>query len=257
MTSFFVQKKIALDTKFPLPDKRALLQRLQGATIFLKFDLKFGFWQLDIHPEEKYKTAFCLPNRHLQRNVLPFGLKTAPSIFQQAMLRIFKSPHHTIFIYIEISIYSHQTRRNIQFLQQFQSIVMQYGIMFSARKTVITQPNIDFLGMQIKNDNFSPQAHFATTRIDFPDENLTKRQVQHFLGVINFVSDFIPQLSQLTRPLQKMLAKNPPQWKNRQTEAVRSLKVEVQKLPPLKIPSTGTHILQTGASDKYWGAIFF
>lgn len=91
----------ALDTKFLLPNKRALLQRLQGATIFLKFDLKFGFWQLDIHPEEKYKTAFCLPNRHLQRNVLPFGLKTAPSLFQQAMLRIFKSLHRTIFIYID------------------------------------------------------------------------------------------------------------------------------------------------------------
>ncbi|CAN7124122.1 unnamed protein product, partial [Brassica rapa subsp. narinosa] len=38
----------------------------------------------------------------------------------------------------------------------------------------------------------------------------------------------------------KMLTKNPPQWTNRQTEAVRSLKIEVQKLPPLKIPSTRT-----------------
>ncbi|CAG7871836.1 unnamed protein product, partial [Brassica rapa] len=61
----------------------------------------------------------------------------------------------------------------------------------------------------------------------------------------------------LNSPLQKMLTKNPPQWTNRQTEAIRSLKTEVQKLPPLKIPSTGTRILQTDASDKYWGAILF
>ncbi|CDY17520.1 BnaC03g65430D [Brassica napus] len=41
----------------------------------------------------------------------------------------------------------------------------------------------------------------------------------------------------------KMMTNNPPQWTNRQTEAVRSLKIEVHKLPPLKIPSTGTRIL--------------
>ncbi|KAF8117388.1 hypothetical protein N665_0011s0105 [Sinapis alba] len=122
---------------------------------------------------------------------------------------------------------------------------------------VIAQPNIDFLGMQITDDNFSPQAHLATTLLDFPDENLTKRQVQQFFVLINYVDDFIPQLSQLTRPLQKMLTKNPPQWINRQIETVRSLKVEVKKLPPLKIHSTGTHILHTDASEKYWGDILF
>ncbi|CAH8278551.1 unnamed protein product [Arabidopsis lyrata] len=64
-------------------------------------------------------------------------------------------------------------------------------------------------------------------------------------------------LSRMTRPLQKMLSKNPPLWTSRQTEAIKSLKAEVQKLPPLKIPSSGMRILQTDASDKYWGAILF
>ena len=89
------------DIKFPLPNKRALLQHLQGATIFSKFDLKSGFWQLGVHPEERYKTAFCIPNRHLQWNVFPFGLKTAPSLFQQVMLHIFKPLLHTALIYID------------------------------------------------------------------------------------------------------------------------------------------------------------
>ncbi|CAA7022301.1 unnamed protein product [Microthlaspi erraticum] len=52
-----------------------------------------------------------------------------------------------------------------------------------------------------------------------------------------------------------MLTKNPPQWAKRQTEAVKRLKIEIQKQPTLQIPSTGTRILQTDASDKYWGAI--
>ena len=163
------------DIKFPLPNKRALLQHLQGATIFSKFDRKSEFWQLGVHPEERYKTAFCLPNRHLQWNVLPFGLKTAPSLFQKALLRIFKPPLHTALVYIDdILLFSSNEKEHAQLLQQFQSIVMQYEIILSARKMVIAQPKIDFLGMQITNGKFSPQAHLATTLLDFPDENLTK-----------------------------------------------------------------------------------
>ncbi|ESQ44802.1 hypothetical protein EUTSA_v10003417mg, partial [Eutrema salsugineum] len=235
---------------FPLPNKKALLQHLQGATIFFKFDLKSGFWQLGVHPDERYKTAFCLPNRHLQWNVLPFGLKTAPSLFQQAMLRIFKPLLHTALIYIDdILLFSTSEEDHIRSLRQFQGIVEEYGIMLSARKMIVAQPNIDFLGMQITEGKFTPQAHLATALLDFPDENLTRRQVQQFLGVINYISDFIPQISQRTRPLQKMLTKNPPTWATKQTEAIKSLKKEIQKLPPLKIPSTGLRILQTNATD--------
>ncbi|KAH9680132.1 hypothetical protein KPL71_026429 [Citrus sinensis] len=73
------------DDKFPLPRKNSIFTYLQNARIFSKFDLKSGFWQLGIDPAERYKTAFCIPNAHYQWTVLPFGLKTAPSIFQKAM----------------------------------------------------------------------------------------------------------------------------------------------------------------------------
>ncbi|XP_052172152.1 uncharacterized protein LOC127788074 [Diospyros lotus] len=52
------------DNKFPLPTKPDLFARLTNAKIFSKFDLKAGFWQLGIHPDERFKTAFCIPNFH-------------------------------------------------------------------------------------------------------------------------------------------------------------------------------------------------
>ena len=77
------------DHKFPLPNRHTLFVHLKDARIFTKFDLKSGFWQLGIHPSERYKTTFCIPNAHYQWTILPFGLKTAPSIFQKAMTAIF------------------------------------------------------------------------------------------------------------------------------------------------------------------------
>jgi hypothetical protein len=244
------------DVKFPLPTRKSLLQHLSGAVIFSKFDLKSGFWQLGVHPDEQYKTAFCLPNRHLQWKVLPFGLKTAPSLFQQAMLKIFRPILHTALVYIDdILLFSTSTTDHVQLLQQFQSITEEYGIMLSARKMVLAQPNIDFLGVHITDGKFAPQAHLATELLTFPEDDLSKRQVQQFLGVINYLSDFVPKLSKLTQPLRKMLMKNPPPWTSKQTAAVRALKQVIQKLPPLKIPSTGLRIVQSDASDKYWGAV--
>ena len=69
------------DDKFPLPKRQSMFTYLKNAQIFSKFDLKSGFWQLGIKLSERYKTAFYIPNAHYQWTVLPFGLKTAPSIF--------------------------------------------------------------------------------------------------------------------------------------------------------------------------------
>ena len=74
--------------KFHLPNKSALFQHLLNVKVFSKFDFKVGFWQLGIHPEERYKTAFCILDHHYQWTVMPFGLKNTPSHFQKAMVTL-------------------------------------------------------------------------------------------------------------------------------------------------------------------------
>ena len=47
--------------------------------------MKSGFWQIQIQEEDKYKTAFTVPFGHYEWNVIPFGLKNAPSEFKNIM----------------------------------------------------------------------------------------------------------------------------------------------------------------------------
>lgn len=75
--------------RYPLPNKRDLLNRLFEANVFSKFDLKSGYRQIQISDEDKYKTAFTVPFGHYEWNVMPFRLKNAPSEFQKIMNDIF------------------------------------------------------------------------------------------------------------------------------------------------------------------------
>ena len=60
---------------YPIPNKKDLIQRIYNATIFSKFDMKSGFWQIQIEPKDRYKTAFTVLYGHYEWNVMPFGLK--------------------------------------------------------------------------------------------------------------------------------------------------------------------------------------
>lgn len=89
------------DDKFPFPNKRILFASLSEANIFSKFDLKEGFWQLEIKEEERYMTRLCIPNHHYQWMVMSFGFKTAPSLFQKAITRIYHPILELVLIYVD------------------------------------------------------------------------------------------------------------------------------------------------------------
>ncbi|KAK0606560.1 hypothetical protein LWI29_000648 [Acer saccharum] len=244
------------DDKFPVPRPNVLFSQLPGATIFSKFDLKGAFWQIGIHPDERYKTAFCLPNAQYQWTVLPFGLKNAPSLFQKAVTRIFHPLLHFTLIYIDdILMFSPDDTSHNILLQQFYDIVHHYGIMLFKKKSIVGRTEIDFLGMHISNGQYRPSPHLAVRLLDFRDSDLTVKQVQQFLGIVNYVRDFIPHVSQYTLVLSTLLKKRPPPWDSSHTEAIVKLKEISQSPPALTIPSSGQLILQTDASDIFWGAV--
>lgn len=60
----------------------------------------------------------------------------------------------------------------------------------------------------------SPQPHIGIHLQDFPDENLSVKQIQQFLRIVNYVSEFVSHLSHLTQPLYQLLKKDLPPWIN-------------------------------------------
>ena len=189
---------------------------------------------------------------------MPFGLKVAPSLFQKAMTKIFEPIlHHTLVYIDDILLFSKDHVTHQKLLDHFLTLVESHSIMLFEKKSTLGQSTIEFLGMILEDGYYRPSPHIAQELLHFSDEHLTKKQIQQFLRIINYLRDFLPHLSIHTSQLFKMLKKKPGLWGLDQTSVVQRLKLITQNPLALKIPSTGQRILQTNASDEYWGTILF
>lgn len=95
-----------------------MLDRLHGATIYSKFDIKSGYWQIQVAGEDIYKIAFVVPQGHYEWNVMPFGLKNVPSKFQHIIHDIFDPYKEFIMDYIDdILVFSKEIDQHFEHLK--------------------------------------------------------------------------------------------------------------------------------------------
>ena len=69
----------------PLPNIKIILENLQGGELFSKFDLRWGYKNLQIKPEDREKAAFKTVFGTFIPNVTYFGLMNAPPTFQRVV----------------------------------------------------------------------------------------------------------------------------------------------------------------------------
>ncbi|GFX22406.1 RNA-directed DNA polymerase homolog [Trichonephila clavipes] len=79
------ESPIVLKNSYPLPRIDDTLDTLAGNTWFSTLDLKSGYWQVELHPDDKEKTAFTTGHGLRQFKVMPFGLCNEPATFEHLM----------------------------------------------------------------------------------------------------------------------------------------------------------------------------
>jgi len=219
--------------------------------------MKTGFWQIQIIESDRYKTAFTVPFGHYEWNVMPFGLKNAPSEFQNIMNDIFNTYTCFIIVYIDdVLVFSTSIEQHFKYLNIFINIIIKNGLVYQPLKMILFQTKIRFLGHDIFQGTVKTVIRSLEFADKFPDVIKDKKQLPRFLGCLNYVSNFFPKLKQLCAPLYKRLRKKPIPWTDIHTNIIKQIKQKIKSLPCLGIPNPSTNmIVETNASDIGYGGI--
>ncbi|KAL2246297.1 UNVERIFIED_CONTAM: movement protein, partial [Sesamum indicum] len=137
--------------------------------------------------------------------------------------------------------------------------VLPMGLVLSEKKATITVNKIEFLGILIDETGIELQDHIVEKIRNFPDVLKDKKQLQSFLGVVNFAGIFIKDLARYRkdfRPLLKETESSKWKWEEIHTKRVRELKQVCSNLPKLAIPQDRDElVVYTDANDYRWAAV--
>ena len=112
------------------------------------------------------------------------------------MVMLFQPLLANALIYVDdIILFLKDEESHAKLLIEFYNLVKSQGIMLSEKKMVIGQSSIDFLGVNISDGKYTLQPHIASSLGEFPDKLTNTKQIQQFLGIVNYMSDFIPKVS--------------------------------------------------------------
>ena len=130
---------------YPIPNIQELFDTLQGASIFSTLDLKSGYWQVDLHPDDVPKTAFVSHCGLYEFLRLPFGLVNAPGQFQRLMNRVLsKHLGKTCLVYIDdIVCFSKNEEEHSQHLREILDTLADAGLTLKLKKCKFAQKRVE------------------------------------------------------------------------------------------------------------------
>ena len=213
---------MTLDETSQLPSIADTLKELGQAKVFTTLDLKSGYWQIPIHPGSRHLTAFSTPDgSQYEFKVMPFGLKNAPATFQKLMTEVLSGELHKFAkVYLDdVIIYSPDHETHVEHLRRVLERLQVYGLRCSYKKCELAKTELDFLGHRICQDRNMPQVKHVKQISNFPVPK-TKKDLQKFLGTVNWIREYIDHASELLRPLTDLLGGNKAfKWGTAQQEA--------------------------------------
>ncbi|GBG65501.1 hypothetical protein CBR_g51095 [Chara braunii] len=237
----------------PLPRIDDLLDRVQGCKYFWKIDLKLGYHQIEVHPDDQYKTAFRTRYGHYEFIVMPFGLTNAPATFQRCMNDLFRPwLDRFVVVYLDdILVFSRTLQEHEGYLRQVLEKLREANFKINAKKCEWAKTQVLYLGHVLDRDGIKPEDSKIAMIRDWPTP-CTLTELRSFLGLANYYRKFVRNFSTIAAPLRRLLKKETI-WKRDKdcTSAMKKLKQALIEYPVLKVADPSLPFVVTTDVSQY------
>ena len=250
---------MTIRNRYPLPLIPDIMNRIQGAKYFTKLDVRWGYNNIRIREGDEWKAAFRTNRGSFEPLVMFFGLCNSPATFQTMMNDIFKEliDEGVVVVYMDDILIFTKTKEELEKVTcRVLQVLREHNLYLKPEKCTFGVEKVEFLGLIVSENRVEMDPVKIDGVRNWPIPKNVK-QLQSFLGFINFYRRFIEGFARIARPLNDLTKKGAVwTWGEKRQEAFETLKRRVTSAPILIQPDvTRPFKLETDASDYAVGAV--
>ena len=215
------------DDQYPLPNVEDMFATLTGGKTFTKLDLRHAYAQVPLDDTSKVYTTINTPLGLFRYNRMPFGVSSAPSCFQRIIEGTLQGIPHTLARVDDILVTGENDDEHLANLTAVLSRLRTAGLRLKRVKCSFMEPSVTYMRFVIDAEGTHPTDEKVRALKAAPTPQ-NKSELRSFLGLLNFYRKFIPNLSTMAEPLNRLLRDNTPfDWTDAQQDAFDSTKAAV------------------------------
>lgn len=210
--------------RYPIPKIEDLLATLANGKSFTKLDLKQAYQQLPLEESSKQYTVINTHKGLFRYNRLPYGISSAPGIFQRTMDNLVSGIPGVVVYLDDILISGATDEEHLTSLEEVLRRMKIAGLRLRQNKCTFMAPSVIYLGYKIDARGLHPVQDKVQAITDAPKPvNVT--QLKSYLGLLSYYSRFLPNLTGTLASLYKLLRRNAKwTWAKEQQEAFEASK---------------------------------
>ena len=194
----------------PMKSVDESLAQLGSSTTFSKLDANSGFWQIPLDDSSRLLTTFLTSEGRYCFNRLPFGISSAPEIYQRCMTDLLTGLDGIVCHMDDILVHGKTKAEHDRRLRDVLDRMKNSGLTLNERKCLFGVNSVKFLGHIIDNNGLHPDPKKTAAIQNFPTPQ-NRTELRQFNGLLNQLSKFVPRLSTLTAPVRELL-KDQHEW---------------------------------------------
>jgi len=197
--------------QYPLPKPDDIFATLSGGQKYTTLDLSHAYNQLLLDEDSRKYVTINTPKGLYRYTRLPFGIASAPAIFQRTMDSILQGVEGVACYIDDIIITGKTDEEHLEHLEEVLQRLLRHGVHVKWAKCRFLQPSVDFLGHRVDAEGIHTTEDKLQAIVQAPaPKNI--QELRSFLGLINYYGKFISNAATILNPLNNLLHKD-VKWK--------------------------------------------